>query len=172
LGFLRRSNAQGEESPRPTFVGSPVLPGYPSAGPTPQTTVSLAGFSNLTATFFLSPPSHHFQMGGVRTVRPTGGCSFHEAPPARRRAAYPLDVVPAGCAAPVPRRGHPKARRKLPRSIRPPSLVVYRVFVLVEIDRTLEPLFTADLSDLPLLGFHLRMVFTRATGEGFPPLDR
>jgi hypothetical protein len=51
-------------------------------------------------------------------------------------------------------------------------LVVYRVFVLVEIDRTLEPLFTADLSDLPLLGFYLLMVCTRATGEGFPPLDR
>jgi hypothetical protein len=85
---------------------------------------------------------------------------------------YPLDVAPAGCAAPVPRRGHPKARRKLPRSIRPPSLIVYRVFILVEIDRTLEPLFTVDLSDLPLLGFHLLMVFTRATGEGFPPLER
>lgn len=28
------------------------------------------------------------------------------------------------------------------------------------------------LSDLPLLGFHLLMVCTRATGEGFPPLDR
>jgi len=96
LGVSRRHNALGEESPRPTFAGPPVLPGYLSTGPTPQTTVPLAGFPNLSAAFFLSPPSHHFQVGGVPAVRPTGVCSSHEAPPTRRRAAYPLDVVPAG----------------------------------------------------------------------------
>jgi hypothetical protein len=80
LGFHAATTHKGEESPRPTFAGPPVLPGYLSTGPTPQTTVSLAGFPNLSATFFLSPPSHHFQVGGVPAVRPTGVCSSHEAP--------------------------------------------------------------------------------------------
>jgi hypothetical protein len=35
-------------------------------------------------------------VGGVHGVCPPGGYSFHEAPPTRRRAAYPLDVAPAG----------------------------------------------------------------------------
>lgn len=56
----------------------------PPTGPTLSTTVSLAGFSNLSATFFLSPPPRHFQAGYARGVCPSGVCSFHEAPATRR----------------------------------------------------------------------------------------
>jgi hypothetical protein len=39
-------------------------------------------FSQPLSDFFLSPPSHHFQMGGVRGVCPPGVSSSREAPTA------------------------------------------------------------------------------------------
>jgi hypothetical protein len=41
-------------------------------------------------------------------------------------------------------------------------LFVYRVFILVTVDRTFEPFSQSSLSNLPLLGFFLLMVYTRA----------
>lgn len=41
-------------------------------------------------------------------------------------------------------------------------LFVYRVFILVTVDRTFEPFSQSSLSNLPLLGFFLLMVCTRA----------
>jgi hypothetical protein len=99
------------------------------------------------------------------------GFSFHEAPPTRRRAAYPLDVAPAGCAIPVPRRGTRRHGggylecfdRHLLSSTGSSSSwksIVHPANLMNVV------------SDLPLLGFYLLMVCTRAIEEGFPPLDR
>jgi hypothetical protein len=48
-------------------------------------------------------------------------------------------------------------------------LIVYRVFVLVKVDRTFEPFSQPILSDLPLVGFFLLMVCTRAKRGRVPP---
>jgi hypothetical protein len=86
--------------------GAGILPG----GPTLPATEPLAGFLNLSAAFFLSPPSCHFQAGNARGVNPSGVYSFARSPGDSSPPACPLDVPPAGCAAPDPRRGHPRAR--------------------------------------------------------------
>jgi hypothetical protein len=96
LGVRTPLQRTGRRESTSDFRRLPGFAGSLSTGPTPQTTVPLAGFLNLSAAFILSPPPHHFQVGGVHGVCPPGGCSFHEAPPARRRTAYPLDVAPAG----------------------------------------------------------------------------
>ena len=96
LGFRRPYSASGGESPRPP--GHPGrLPGGAGnlpEGPTLPATVPLAGFHNLSAAFILSPPSRHFQAGYARGVCPSGGCSFHEAPPTRRRRHTLLTFLP------------------------------------------------------------------------------
>jgi hypothetical protein len=58
-------------------------PGSVPAGPNPPVTVPLTGFLNLSATLFLSPPPHHFQVGGAPGFHPTRGCSSREASVAR-----------------------------------------------------------------------------------------
>lgn len=111
LGFRCRYSALGEESPR--LASCPVeLPGFagnPSADPTLPTTVPLTGFPNLSADFFLSPPSCHFQTGGVLAVPPFRDLFLPRNPGCLSPPVCPLDVPPAGCAVPVPRRGHPWA---------------------------------------------------------------
>ena len=120
LGFLRPYNARGEESPRP--AGCPVeLPGFagnPPTGPTLPTTVPLTGFPNLSAVLFLSPPSCHFQTGGVPGVPPFRGLFPPRSPGCSSPPDCPLDVPPMDCAVPVPRRGRPRAHRPLPRILR------------------------------------------------------
>lgn len=72
LGFLRPFSARGEKNPRPDAVAHTRLPGgagNPSAISRLPTTVPLAGFPSLSAAFFFSPPSRHFQTGGARGVR-------------------------------------------------------------------------------------------------------
>jgi hypothetical protein len=51
-------------------------------------------FSQPLSDFFLSPPPRHFQTGGVHGVRPTGVCSFHEAPTTRRRRPALMTFFP------------------------------------------------------------------------------
>lgn len=114
------------------------LPGsYPRGsptGPTPPATVPLTGFPNLSAAFFLSPPSYHFQAGGARGVTPFRGLFLLCSPGDSSPPACPHDVPPAGCANPRPRRGHPRAHRLLPRMSQPMPLIVFRAFVRKEID--------------------------------------
>jgi hypothetical protein len=170
LGVLRPCNARGGESPRPTFVGPPVLPGSLSAGPTPQTTVSLTGFLNLSAT-----SSSPYRPTIFRWVAFLGlalqGFSFHEAPPTRRRAAYPLDVSPASCAIPVLGRG---TRRRGGGYL---ECFDRRLLSSTGSSSSWKSISHPDnlmnvVPDLPLLGFHLLMVCTRAIEEGFPPRYR
>jgi hypothetical protein len=103
LGFHRPYSVSGGESPRPP--GFPMrLPGCAGnlpRGPTLPATVSLAGFPSLSATFFLSPPSCHFQAGNARGVSPSGGCSFQEAPAARRRRHALMTFLPQVALPPV-----------------------------------------------------------------------
>jgi hypothetical protein len=70
-------------------------------GPTLPATVSLAGFLSLSATFFLSPPSCHFQAGNARGVSPSGVCSFQEAPATHRRRYALLTFLPRVALPPV-----------------------------------------------------------------------
>jgi hypothetical protein len=64
---------------------SPVLPGLSANGSHPASYGVAHRFSQPRSDFFLSPPSRHFQTGGVRGIHPTGGCSSYEASTARRR---------------------------------------------------------------------------------------
>jgi hypothetical protein len=55
--------------------------------PTLPATVPLTGFPNLSAVFFLSPPSRHFQTGGVHGVAP-----FREFPSTKPRRLVAADM--------------------------------------------------------------------------------
>jgi len=57
-------------------------------------------FSQPLSDFYLSPPSRHFQAGGVHGVCPPGDCSSHDAPTTRRRRPALLTFSPASCASP------------------------------------------------------------------------
>lgn len=72
--------------------------GSPLTVPIPPATEPLPGFPNLSAAFFLSPPSHHFQMGGAHGVTPSRGLHLPRSPDSSSLPAYPLDVIPSGCA--------------------------------------------------------------------------
>jgi hypothetical protein len=72
--------------------------GNPLVVPNPPATEPLPGFPNLSAAFFLSPPSHHFQMGGAHGVAPSRGLHFSRSPDSSSPPACPLDVLPSGCA--------------------------------------------------------------------------
>jgi hypothetical protein len=61
-------------------------------------------FSQPLSGSFLSPPSHHFQMGGAPGVRPYRGLILHHSPDGSSPPACLLDVSPADCACSVPRR--------------------------------------------------------------------
>jgi hypothetical protein len=138
LGVRRPFSARGGESPRPP--GFPVrLPrcyrGGPPAGPTLPPTVPLSGFLNLSAAFFLSPPSCHFQASGARGILPFRGLLLSRRPDGSSPPACPHDVLPTGSAVPPFLGGDfPWAHRTLPRMSRPVSLRVFRAFVRGEID--------------------------------------
>jgi len=73
--------------------------------------------------------------------------------------AYPLDVLPAGCATSV--LGGGTLRHESPNLQEIQRYVfrsVFRVFVLVEIDPAKETRLMFSMTDLPLLGFRLLMV--------------
>jgi hypothetical protein len=90
-------------------------------------------FSQPLSGSFLSPPSHHFQMGGTPGVRRYRGLILLRSPDGSSPPACLLDVSPADCACSVPRRsicgrtcrclGHPG---KVP-------FVVFKAFVCVGI---------------------------------------
>lgn len=98
LGFCSPSTFMGSESPRPAgFAVRPsdtfapdVRKRFPFAcyGAAPRFSQPLSGF-------LLSLPSHHFQMGNALGVLPSGVCSFHEAPVARRHQHALLTFFPA-----------------------------------------------------------------------------
>jgi hypothetical protein len=139
--------------------GSLVVPGGPPADPTPPATVPLAGFPNLSAAFILSPPSRHFQTGGVRGVRPFRDLILPRSLDDSSPPTCPLDVPPIELAL-IPvlggdARGHSD---QCLGTFRPESLIVYRAFVLVEIDLRHRSMINDSMTDLSLLGFCLLMV--------------
>jgi hypothetical protein len=94
-------NASGGESPRPVLVvlrlplpASPVLPGWYASRSHPASYGAAPRFSQPHSGFFLSPPSRHFQTGGVRGVCPTGVCSLREASTTRRRRHALMTFLP------------------------------------------------------------------------------
>jgi hypothetical protein len=114
LGFFRPYNAHRKRESTSRRFYPVELPGFAgnlSAGPTPPTTVPLAGFPNLSAAFFLSPPPCHFQTGGVHGVRPYRELFLPRRPGCSSPPVCPPDVSPPDCAVPVPRRGPPWAHR-------------------------------------------------------------
>lgn len=128
----------------------------------------LAGFLGLSAALFLSLPSRHFQTGNARGVRPSGVCSFHEDPAARRRPASPLEVRPAGCTPPSLDPGDTAGAPIISLGVDDAApLRLYRVSIRVEIGRQSFVIFRALGLTLPLLGFRLLMVTPRAQA-GYP----
>jgi hypothetical protein len=71
-----------------------LLPGGSPVNPTSPATVPLTGFPNLSADFFLSPPSRHFQTGGVRGVSRFRELFLPRIPDGSSPPACPLDVSP------------------------------------------------------------------------------
>jgi hypothetical protein len=69
-----------------------------ASSPNLLATEPLPGFLNLSAAFFLSPPSHHFQMGNARGVTPSRGLHLSRSPDNSSLSEYPPDVHPSGCA--------------------------------------------------------------------------
>jgi len=125
-------------------------------------------FSQPLSGFFLSPPSHHFQVGGVRGVRPYRGLILHRSPDGSSPPACLLDVAPADCACSVPRRsicgrtcrclGHPG---KVP-------FIVFKAFVCVGIG--LRRRNGLDFDDRPAPpGFLPPHGVAPARGQGFRP---
>jgi hypothetical protein len=102
-GVLRPYSALGEGSPRLAScpVEHPGFAGIASASPNPPTTVPLTGFPNLSAAFFLPPPSCHFQTGGARGVPPFRGLFLPRSPDDSSPPACPLDVPPVGWPSPA-----------------------------------------------------------------------
>lgn len=125
-------------------------------------------FSKPLSGSFLSPPSCHFQAGGIRGVRPYRGLILHRSPAGSSPSACLLDVVPAECACSVPRLslcgrtcrclGHPG---KVP-------FIVFKAFVCGEIDlRRRNGLDFDDRSAPP--GFVPPHGVAPARGQGFRP---
>lgn len=104
LGFQFPSTHQEGESTsvRSPFVlqrptpssATPVLPEHSASRSHPASYGVAHRFSQPRSDFFLSPPSRHFQAGGVRGIHPTGGCSSYEAPTARRRRNTLVTFLP------------------------------------------------------------------------------
>jgi hypothetical protein len=101
LGFHRPYNARGGESPRPASVARTGLPGGARgcAGESQPADYGAAHrFSQPLSGFFLSPPSRHFQTGGVRGVLPFRELFLPRSPDGSSPPACPLDVLPIGLA--------------------------------------------------------------------------
>jgi hypothetical protein len=161
LGFRRPFNARGGESPRPVPVARSRLPGGArgSAGGSHSASYGAArGFPNLSAASSSPRRPAIFRRVAFVGFCPSGNCSFHKAPTARRRRHALLTLLPSSWPYPRPRRGRSRALRPVPRSFRSKSLIVYRAFVLVEIDPHHRSMINDSMTDLSLLGFCLLMV--------------
>jgi len=134
-GFLCPYNVRGGESPRP--AGCPVeLPGFAGNLPTvpkPPTTAPLAGFPNLTAASSSPHRPAIFRQVTFMGFYPTGSCSFHEGPDARRRRHALLTFLPRVALPPFLGGGTRRRIELFPRMDRSMPFVVYRAFVLVKI---------------------------------------
>jgi hypothetical protein len=103
LGFrspLQRSGRR-ESTARRLPGRAPRFPGIVPVGPTPPATVPLTGFPNLSAAFFLPPPSYPFQAGGAPGVQPYRGLFLPRSPDGSSPPACPLGVPPFGWPPPV-----------------------------------------------------------------------
>jgi hypothetical protein len=128
-------------------------------------------FSQPLSDFFLSPPSHHFQVGGARGFHPTRGCSSREASVARHHRHTLLTLLLWTARSPILGGGiQGRAYRCLELS----AGVFHRLQgLLPRVSRSASSrLIKVTTTDLPFLGFCLLMVCTPATGQGFRPKDR
>jgi len=147
-----------ESTPRSVaLAGSPVPRDSPT-GPTPPTTVPLAGFLSLSAALFLSPPSCHFQTGGARGVSPFRGSCLPPSLGDSSSPTCPLDVPPADCATPVLGGGVCRLVDRYPGCLGRASLIVFRAFSRLEIGPRRRIRLKFPRPTLPLLGFRLLMV--------------
>jgi hypothetical protein len=126
-------------------------------------------FSQPLSGFFFPPPSCHFQASGAPGVQPYRGLLLSRRSGSSSRPACPHDVHPAGCADPHPRRGHLPASLPLPRIFRQGPFIVFRASIRVRIDPHRRAMVSVLATDLPLMGFRLLMVCTRASRRDFRP---
>jgi hypothetical protein len=167
---------EGEESPRPTVScdapsASRALPGQCTGRSQPASYGAAHRFSQPLSDFFLSPPSHHFQVGGARGFHPTRGCSSREASVARHHRHTLLTLLLWTARSPILGGGiQGRAYRCLELS----AGVFHRLQGLFpRVSRSASSrLIKVTTTDLPFLGFCLLMVCTPATGQGFRPMDR
>jgi len=111
LSSLQRIRRRESTSRQFDPVELPGFAGNLPASPTLPATVPSAGFLNLSTAFFLSPPLRHFQTDDARGILLFRDLIFPRSPGCSSPPVCPLDVPPPDCAVPVPRRGHPVARR-------------------------------------------------------------
>ena len=77
------------------FTDCSARTGIASAGPTPPATVPLTGFPNLAAASLSLRRPAIFRQVALLGFGPTGGCSCHAAPTARRRRHALLALFPS-----------------------------------------------------------------------------
>jgi hypothetical protein len=97
-GFVAPSTLEEERVHVPLRLpgpGSLVVPGGAPTGPTPPTTVPLAGFSNLSAACSSPRRPAIFRRVAFVGFGPSGSCSFHEAPTTHRRRHALLTFFPS-----------------------------------------------------------------------------
>jgi len=162
LGFLSPS-AYEEERVHVHLAVAPPVARRVLAVPTPPASVSPTGFLNLSATFFLSPPSCHFQAGSALGVSPFRGFVLPRSPDDSSPSAYPLGLVPSDCASPRPRRERPGASPRSPRIDRVAPLWPSGFLSSWKSVRVTKSRFNVSMTDLPLVGFDLLMVSTLAS---------
>jgi hypothetical protein len=109
LGFRAASTLEEERVHVPIRLpgGRPGFAGVSAGRSHPAHYGVARRFFQPLSDFFLSPPSPHFQRGGVRAVRPSGVSSSRRSSDGSSPPAYPHDVLPTGHVPPVPRRGNP-----------------------------------------------------------------
>ena len=103
------------------------------AGPNPPATVPLTGFLNLSVVCSSKRPSYHFQTGNALGVASSRGFASCTASTGSSPTEYPLDVVPAGCAASVLGRSANGHEVRFLGDVGTTPFVVFRVFVRTRI---------------------------------------
>jgi hypothetical protein len=109
LGFRAASTLEEERVHVPIRLpgGRPGFAGVSAGRSHPADYGVARRFFQPLSDFFLSPPSPHFQRGGVPAVRPSGVSSSRRSSDGSSPPVYPHDVLPTGHVPPVPRRGNP-----------------------------------------------------------------
>lgn len=124
-------------------------------------------FSQPLSDLFLSSPSHHFQMGFAPGIPPYRGLFLSRRPDGSSPPACPHAVFPDGCAGSGPRKSHPGRPELKPRGFNLAGSFRLQGFGPRKSRSASIKHVNAGPTDLPLLGFHLPMVYLAVLTEPF-----